>query len=108
MQTAFAIAPNQMLTTEAAALLGLKATTLSNWREDGSEDLAFSKFGRSVLYRHADVIAYADRRRCTSTLAARRLKPSPLPKRKEAKPPTPQARVSDRGHQPDLLDFNRD
>ncbi len=75
MQTDAAIDPNQMLTTEhAASLLGLKAATLSNWREDGTEDLPFSKFGRSVRYRYADVVAFADRRRCTSTLVARRFK----------------------------------
>jgi excisionase family DNA binding protein len=66
---------NQMLTTEeAAALLGLKPATLANWREDGSVELAFSKFGRSVRYRYGDVIAFAEHTRCTSTLAARRLK----------------------------------
>lgn len=69
---------NQMLTTaQAAVLLGLKAATLSNWREDGSTDLPFSKFGRSVRYRYADVVAFAEARRCTSTLAARHLKRTP-------------------------------
>ena len=66
--------PNQMLTTaEAAAMLGLKPTTLANWREDGSVDLAFSKFGSCVRYRYADVVAFAERARCTNTLAARQL-----------------------------------
>jgi excisionase family DNA binding protein len=66
--------PNQMLTTsEAATLLGLKPATLANWREDGSVDLAFSKFGSCVRYRYADVVAFAERARCTSTLAARQL-----------------------------------
>ncbi|WP_239590745.1 helix-turn-helix domain-containing protein [Vitreimonas flagellata] len=66
--------PNQMLTTtEAATLLGLKPVTLSNWREDGSVDGAFSKFGSCVRYRYADVVAFAERARCTNTLAARRL-----------------------------------
>ena len=66
--------PNQMLTTaEAATLLGLKPATLSNWREDGSVDLAFSKFGSCVRYRYADVVAFAERARCTNTLAARQL-----------------------------------
>jgi excisionase family DNA binding protein len=65
---------NQMLTTsEAAALLGLRPCTLSNWREDGSVDLPFSKFGRSVRYRYGDVVAFAERQRCTSTLVARQL-----------------------------------
>lgn len=74
--------PNQMLTTEeAAALLGLKAATLANWREDGSADLAFSKFGRSVRYRYGDVVAFAERRQAHSTLAARRLdEPQPIPR----------------------------
>lgn len=66
--------PNQMLTTaEAATLLGLKPATLANWREDGSADLAFSKFGSCVRYRYADVAAFAQRTRCGSTLAARQL-----------------------------------
>lgn len=69
---------NQMLTTQQAAnLLGLKPATLSNWREDGSVDLVFSKFGRSVRYRYADVVAFAEARRCTSTLAAKNLKSRP-------------------------------
>lgn len=79
MQTDAEIDPNQMLTTQdAARLLGLKAATLSNWREDGSEDLPFSKFGRSVRYRYMDVVAFADRRRCTSTLAASQFKRASL------------------------------
>jgi predicted site-specific integrase-resolvase len=66
--------PNQMLTAaEAATLLGLKPATLSNWREDGSVDLAFSKFGSCVRYRYADVVAFAERARCTNTLATRQL-----------------------------------
>ena len=68
---------NQMLTTDqAASLLGLRPATLANWREDGSADLAFSKFGRSVRYRYGDVVAFAERTRATSTLIARRLKKS--------------------------------
>jgi hypothetical protein len=63
-----------MLTKEAAALLGLKAATLANWREDGSEDLLFSKFGRSVRYSYGDVVAFAARFRARSTLEARRLR----------------------------------
>jgi|CXWL01.1.fsa_nt_gi hypothetical protein len=106
MQTAAPIDPNQMLSTEdAAALLGLKPATLSNWREDGSVDLAFSKFGRSVRYRYADVIAFADRRRCLSTLAARRLKPAAP----EAPVPHPTAkRRQVRQRERDLLDFTHD
>ena len=66
--------PNQMLTTaEAATLLGLKPATLANWREDGSVDLAFSKFGSCVRYRYGDVVAFAARASCTSTLAAQQL-----------------------------------
>jgi len=66
--------PNQMLTTaEAATLLGLKPATLANWREDGSVDLAFSKFGSCVRYRYSDVVAFAEQARCTSTLAARQV-----------------------------------
>ena len=66
--------PNQMPTTaEAATLLGLKPATLANWREDGSADLAFSKFGSCVRYRYADVVAFSERTQCKSTLAARQI-----------------------------------
>ncbi len=106
---------NQMLTTaQAAVLLGLKAATLSNWREDGSADLAFSKFGRSVRYRYADVVAFVEARRCMSTLAAKQLKREPAVKTPVVTvKPLPRAkksssrRKSDKlnSHQLDLLDL---
>lgn len=109
MQTAMPIDPNQMLSTEdAAALLGLKPATLSNWREDGSIDLAFSKFGRSVRYRYADVIAFADRRRCLSTLAARHLKPAAAEATPRPAAPAIAKRRAVRQRERDLLDFTHD
>ena len=98
--------PNQMLTTEeAASLLGLKGATLANWREDGSQDLEFSKFGKSVRYRYGDVIAFMDRRRCTSTLEARRIKKAPQRAARTTSKTGVGASGSDHRRQPDLLDM---
>lgn len=88
--------PNQMLTTEEAArLIGLKASTLAAWREDGSQpNLVYSKLGKAVRYCYADVIAFVRSRRSSSTLLARHIAPlsreqTPMPsapKRRRAKP----------------------
>lgn len=73
--------PNQMLSTEqAAALLGLRPCTLAAWREDGSQpQLAFFKLGKAVRYRYADLVAFLETRRASSTLAARQLTPATPP-----------------------------
>ncbi len=65
--------PNRLLKPEeAAALLGLQPSTLAAWREDGAmPDLVFFKLGRAVRYRYADVLAFIETRKATSTLAAR-------------------------------------
>lgn len=85
--------PNQMLTTaEAAALLGLQPCTLSAWREDGSHpDLPFFKLGKAVRYRYADLVAFVETRRASSTLLARKLNPPALPTRPD-QPASAQAR----------------
>jgi len=69
---------NQMLSTDqAAALLGLRPCTLAAWREDGSQPhLAFFKLGKAVRYRYADLVAFLETRRASSTLAARQLTPA--------------------------------
>lgn len=73
---------NQMLSTQdAAALLGLQPCTLAAWREDGSQPgLAFFKLGKAVRYRYADLLAFIETRKASSTLIARQM----------ALPPTPQ------------------
>lgn len=65
--------PNQMLSTQdAAALLGLQPCTLAAWREDGSQPgLAFFKLGKAVRYRYADLLAFIETRKASSTLVAR-------------------------------------
>ena len=59
---------------EAAALLGLQPCTLAAWREDGSQPgLCFFKIGRAVRYRYADLLAFIESRRASSTLESRHL-----------------------------------
>lgn len=72
--------PNQMLSTrDAAALLGLQPCTLAAWREDGSQpSLAFFKLGKAVRYRYADLLAFIETRKASSTLTARLVAPPPL------------------------------
>lgn len=72
--------PNQMLSTQdAAALLGLKPCTLAAWREDGSQPgLAFFKLGKAVRYRYADLLAFIETRKASSTLTARQVAPPPV------------------------------
>lgn len=73
--------PNQMLSTQdAAALLGLQPCTLAAWREDGSQPgLAFFKLGKAVRYRYADLLAFIETRRASSTLVARQIAPATMP-----------------------------
>lgn len=47
----------------AAAVLGLAAITLKVWRRNGKPVAAPYKFGKRVMYRAADVRAYAESRR---------------------------------------------
>jgi len=87
--------PNQMLSTQdAAALLGLQPCTLAAWREDGSQPgLAFFKLGKAVRYRYADLLAFIETRKASSTLLARQISPPPASLRFKAPPrsrlPTP-------------------
>jgi hypothetical protein len=90
--------PNQMLTTEAAArLIGLKASTLAAWREDGSQpDLAFFKVGKAIGYRYRDLMAFVESRRAYSTVAA----PQIVPRSLSIKGPPPRALKKRRRHHP--------
>ncbi len=80
--------PNQMLSThDAAALLGLQPCTLAAWREDGSQPgLAFFKLGKAVRYRYADLLAFIETRKASSTLVARQISPPPAPPSSKALP----------------------
>jgi len=52
--------------SEAAELLRLSSITLGRWRGEGSGP-PFRKFGRRVLYAHADLLAWAEAQRRLST-----------------------------------------
>lgn len=77
-------------TQDAAALLGLQPCTLAAWREDGSQPgLAFFKLGKAVRYRYADLLAFIDTRKASSTLIARQISPPPacpLPRERTGSP----------------------
>lgn len=81
--------PNQMLSTQdAAALLGLQPCTLAAWREDGSQPgLVFFKLGKAVRYRYADLLAFIETRKASSTLTARHMAPPPTLSRARTVPP---------------------
>ncbi len=51
---------------QAAERLGLKVKTLQAWRQQGKGP-AFIKLGRSVRYNHADLVAFLESNRRTST-----------------------------------------
>lgn len=63
---------NQLYTTkEAAALLKLHVGTLANWRSGGgSVELPFVKVGRSVKYRHSDLMKFVNSHSYETTTAA--------------------------------------
>ena len=54
--------PNQIDDHQAALALGVKVGTLSVWRSTGRYGLPFSKIGRLVRYRLADVAKFIDSR----------------------------------------------
>lgn len=85
--------PNQMLSTQdAAALLGLQPCTLAAWREDGSQPgLAFFKLGKAVRYRYADLLAFIETRKVSSTLTARQMAPPALRVRQKTPTLAPQS-----------------
>jgi hypothetical protein len=56
---------------EAAELIRVSVITLSRWRIQGQGPL-FRKFGRRVVYAHADLMNWANDQRRESTSAASR------------------------------------
>ncbi|MNZ98632.1 Helix-turn-helix domain protein [compost metagenome] len=52
---------------EAAAVLGVKKSTLSVWRSTGRYDLKFIKVGRLVRYRISDLAEFLARRSANHT-----------------------------------------
>jgi hypothetical protein len=58
--------PVFLTTTEAAAFLRISPITLARWRIEGCGP-AYRKFGRRVVYAHADLTAWAEAQRRAST-----------------------------------------
>ncbi|WP_236450480.1 helix-turn-helix domain-containing protein [Stutzerimonas stutzeri] len=54
--------PVQVDDKQAAAALGIKASTLSVWRSTGRYNLPFMKVGRLVRYRLSDLAEFLARR----------------------------------------------
>ncbi|KAB2662042.1 helix-turn-helix domain-containing protein [Brucella tritici] len=50
---------HHLLTSEqAAAVLGLRAKTLANWRVEGIEKLPFRRIGGAVRYQYSDLLEF--------------------------------------------------
>jgi excisionase family DNA binding protein len=55
---------DELLTPQlAAAVLGIRAATLANWRTTKSRAIPYVKVGRSVRYRRSDLEAWIASRR---------------------------------------------
>lgn len=50
--------PEQLDAQDAAAVLGVKLSTLSHWRSTGRYNLRFRKVGRLVRYRVTDLAEF--------------------------------------------------
>jgi hypothetical protein len=59
-------APVFLTTAEAASFLRISPVTLGRWRIEGCGP-AYRKFGRRVVYAHADLSAWAEAQRRAST-----------------------------------------
>jgi predicted DNA-binding transcriptional regulator AlpA len=59
--------PVQIDDKQAAAALGIKASTLSVWRSTGRYNLPFVKVGRMVRYRISDLAEFLARRTANHT-----------------------------------------
>jgi predicted DNA-binding transcriptional regulator AlpA len=59
--------PVQVDDKQAAAALGIKASTLSVWRSTGRYNLPFVKVGRMVRYRISDLAEFLARRTANHT-----------------------------------------
>lgn len=55
--------PAQIDERRAAEVLGVKVSTLTNWRTTGRYNLPYIKVGRLVRYRVADIAAWIAKRR---------------------------------------------
>ena len=55
--------PTQIDEKRTAEVLGVKVSTLTNWRTTGRYNLPFIKVGRLVRYRVADLAAWIAKRR---------------------------------------------
>lgn len=60
--------PNDLLSAkQAAAVLGLSAKTLSNWRVSGKHPLKYCRIGGAIRYLYSDVQSFANGNKRTST-----------------------------------------
>jgi len=59
--------PSNLDDKQAAAALGLKASTLSVWRSTGRYNLPYIKVGRLVRYRVSDLAEFMARRTACHT-----------------------------------------
>ncbi len=59
--------PTLLNETEAAAILGLSVKTLRRWRWASGKGLRFIKIGSAVRYDPADLVAFIEAGRRTST-----------------------------------------
>jgi hypothetical protein len=62
----------------AAAYLGLKPTTLQDWRTRGTVQLPYVKMGSRVFYRQADLDLFLESRIYTHTGEYQPINPKPL------------------------------
>jgi Helix-turn-helix domain len=60
-----------LTTAEAAAFLRISPVTLGRWRIEGCGP-AYRKFGRRVVYAHADLAAWTEAQRRASTSEPKR------------------------------------
>jgi Helix-turn-helix domain len=65
------VLPVFLTATEAAGFLRISPVTLSRWRIGGCGP-AYRKFGRRVVYAHADLTAWAEAQRWASTSEPKR------------------------------------
>ena len=65
--TELLIPPTLVNETEAAAILGLSVKTIRRWRWASGKGLRFIKIGSAVRYDLADLVAFIEAGRRTST-----------------------------------------
>jgi excisionase family DNA binding protein len=62
-------ATDLMTPAEVAAMLRVNVQTLALWRCSGRSDLRFTRIGKSIRYRRADVLDFIEKNSGTSTAA---------------------------------------